>query len=85
MVIKLYGSSTSLTGVDPWLWGTDKLTDGWLPLAYILLLLVVFPRLPLGQASPPTILSKRRRDPSCPGAHGPPQTLTPAGMRRAEI
>ena len=29
--------------------------------------------------------SKRRRDRPRPGAHGPPQTLMPAGMRRAEI
>jgi CAAX protease family protein len=68
VVIKLYGSSTKSTGVDPWLWGTDKLTDGWLPLAYILLLLVVFPRLPLGQASPPTIrASADATDPALAG------------------
>jgi uncharacterized protein len=56
VVIKLYASLTRPTDVDPWLWGTDKLTDGWLPLAYILLLLVIFPRLPLWQtARPPSV------------------------------
>jgi uncharacterized protein len=60
VVIKLYGSATKPAGVDPSLWGTDKLTDGWLPLLYILVLLVVFPRLPLGQASRPAVLASAR-------------------------
>jgi membrane protease YdiL (CAAX protease family) len=56
VVIKLYGSLSRPTDAEPLLWGTDKLTDGWLPLVYILLLLVVFPRLPLGQPSRPAVL-----------------------------
>ena len=60
VVIKLYGSITKPSGADPWLWGTDKITDGWLPLVYILVMLVIFPRLPLGQSSQPTVLASAR-------------------------
>ena len=45
--LKMYGTlTTSAPGANPWLWGTEKMTDGWLALGVLASALAIFTRLP---------------------------------------
>ena len=48
--LKSYGAFTKdVANANVWLWGTGKMTDGWLALVVLTLTLVVFTRLPVAK------------------------------------
>ena len=51
--MKSYGTFTNaVPSANPWLWGTQRMFDGWIASTVLLGALIAWPRLPIGRSSP---------------------------------